>query len=230
MVGVEIARGCHQDHPGRHGGVDRLAHRPRVAGVGERHVHHPSAGDDGLVDAQGDVGVPAAAVVVEHLDRPHLGVPTDARDALGVIGGGGHDPRHVGAVPVAVIGERTVAEVAPDDDLARQVGVRGVHAGVEDGDDHVGAALREVPRHRSTHPRQAPLVDAVALVGRRRCEARVVGHRRQPDLAVDLGPFDAGVGFQPTEGAGRRSQAPRAGQNAPIHSATGRGGHGHRLG
>ena len=63
-------------------------------------------------------------------------VVADAGDAGAVVGRGGDDARHGGAVAVRVgRAVRAVEDVVPRDELAGEVGMRAVDAGVEDRDD-----------------------------------------------------------------------------------------------
>src|SRR5581483_12042714 len=100
----------------------------------QRHVDDLGAHLHGGVDALGDGEQRPRAVlggvVAQHLDGQDAGVPPDPGHAFGVVGDGGDDPGHVGAVVAHGAGVG-VGELGPDDDLARQVRVGVVHAAVE---------------------------------------------------------------------------------------------------
>ena len=100
-----------------------LAHGPLDAGSGRCHRAVPV----GIKDADGQ--------------DLHAGRGT--ADACRVVRQGGDDARHVGAMPVR-IGGRPIAYhaadvVTPLEHLTGEVGVVGLHAGVEDGDGDAGA-------------------------------------------------------------------------------------------
>ena len=83
--------------------VDRGLERGRVARVREGHVDDVGAVIDGPDDALDDVAVLAEAVRVEDGDGHDLDAgEADARDAGAVVGLGGDDPGHRGAVAVRI--------------------------------------------------------------------------------------------------------------------------------
>ncbi len=144
------------------GGVDhrREVRGGRVAvGIGD-----PLGG--GHQRAEGGV-----AVAVERLGDDH---PGPGGDPDGGAAGGPADHRADGvrAVAVVVVGRRPpVREVAPGHDLPGQVGVIGVHAGVDRADRDAAAVQPVVaPHRRRADGRQAPVAPAEAP--RRRARGR----------------------------------------------------------
>ena len=129
----------------------------------------------------------AVAGVREHPDHDELGVGGHAGHPAVVVGGGGRDAGHVGAVAVVVLGRAAAAPgvaVGADaagrgDDLAGEVLVAEVDAGVDDGDgDPVAAAGG--PGLGSADVLEAPL-EALG-------EDRVVGARWPPALRSRSAP------------------------------------------
>src|ERR1041384_8228109 len=103
-------------------------------------VHDP-------LDAGGDVGPVPGALGVHGLGHNQLRVGRHARDAFAVVLGGGDDPAHMGAVALVVLGAARalgLVTVRPDatgrlHDLAGEVLVFEVDAGVDDADPYAGA-------------------------------------------------------------------------------------------
>jgi hypothetical protein len=101
---------------------------------------------DGPDDAGGERGGGAAASA-QHGDRHHPHVPRNARRALAVVSPRGDDAGHVRAVLRALVaGVGVSGGHVPARHHAVGEGLVRVDAAVEDGDDRVGAADREVPR------------------------------------------------------------------------------------
>jgi len=112
-------------HVVRPGVVDRGLEGRREARVREGHVDDVGAVADGVHDAQDDVAVLALAGRVEDGDRHDLDAGiTDARDALAVVGRGGDDPGHGGAVAIRVgRAGRAIEDAGARDELTGQVAV-----------------------------------------------------------------------------------------------------------
>ena len=108
-----------------------------VAAGREAHSDDVGAVVDGPDDAFDDVAVLAEAVGVEHGDWHDLDAGVaDAGDAGAVVGRGGDDAGHGGAVTVGVaVAGRAVEDRGAGDEVRVEVGMGGVDAGVEDGDD-----------------------------------------------------------------------------------------------
>ena len=144
-------------------------------------------------DAVGDVGVVAAAGVVEHAHGHNFRPPRRSGDAGTVVGDGGGDARDVGAMPVGVVRRAVVVhKIVPGDELARQIGVAQIDTGIDNGDNNGSAAGADVPRGRRAHHRVRPLMTELRVV-RRRIEGVVavvgfgiaharVGAKRRRDL------------------------------------------------
>jgi hypothetical protein len=126
-------------------------------------IPEPIPAGGGQVDLGGTAAVPGQArgdqTRTGHLD--HVRVPHAAagrqqighgrgqesmKRTTGGRAGSGGDTRHVAAVPVAVGGRGHAlgGEVVPEDDLAGEVGVRGVDARIEDGDHDVWVPLQAI--------------------------------------------------------------------------------------
>src|SRR5690606_18059937 len=133
-----VARGGDDRDAAGPGVGHRLPLRLAVVGPAEGQVDDPGTGVGGVVDALGDVGVPAVALVVQRLDRQDPDRLVVAGDLDAVVRTGGDDAGDVGAVAVVVhpaaVGRHEVVEARYD--AAHQVGDRGLHAGVDDRDEH----------------------------------------------------------------------------------------------
>src|SRR5690606_7990676 len=127
---------------------------------------------EGVAPGAAGLGPGGVAVLQDDADGqdPRLGRDThDALGAAGAVSVAVDDPGHGGAVPgpgpVAGAGAEA-DQVLAGEDVAGQVGVVGVDAGVEDGDGDA-RALRGLPRLLGAHGLQAPLAGADAVrVGR----------------------------------------------------------------
>jgi hypothetical protein len=147
--------------------------RPR----GQREVDHARAGGDRGVDAAGDRAEVTAAVGVQCPDGQNPRAGGGAGDADAVAGVRGDDPAHVRPVAVGVVRVRVaVDEVGAGGDVAGQIGVRGVDAGVDHRDQHAGAG-RDGPRLRRADHVEVPLQRPQRVVRRPR------GARHQRDAA-----------------------------------------------
>ena len=162
------------DHAGDH---ERLDAGQRA----ERQVDHVGAVVDRPADAGGDV-LERAAFLVEHLDGLDLRAGRDAGDADVVVGDRGGDAGDVRAVralarlargraglPVAVAarGRAAVEERGAGHQLAAEVGMAEVDAGVDDADRRAGAG-RGRPRLRRAQLLRAPLLGEERVVARQR--------------------------------------------------------------
>ncbi len=195
---------------GHHDGAlaQRVLHRRvlaalRVGGlavVAEREVDDVGAVVGGPADAVGEgraAGALAGRVALFE-DHPHREDPDAGRDAdhpvaaLRAVAAAGDDAGHRGAVP----GPGRVAAPGPEPDhvlarehLAPQVGVVGVHAGVEHG-DRDALALGRPPGVRGVDGVQRPLLglDAVGLGHGRRRQQREAGQRAEHRERARAGP------------------------------------------
>jgi len=112
----------------------------------------------GPVDAGRDLVGVAVAAVVEHAHGEDLGTGRDRLDPDAVTGQRVDDAGDVGAVAVAVLRRVVVVdEVVPRQQLAREVRVVGLDAGVDDRDDRAGAGAHRMGGVRVDHV-QPPLV------------------------------------------------------------------------
>ena len=121
------------------------------------------------------------------VDRFHdLGLPCHAGYAQRVVGGGRRHASHRGAMAVDVGGVGVVVvEVIAGHHLRGQVGVRAVHARIQDRDDHAGA-LGGVPGGGGAHLVEVPFAAHVGIV------ADEVGGNQ----AVQFGELDMRVPVQ----------------------------------
>src|SRR5262249_13670749 len=133
------------------------------------------------------------ALGAEDLDGVDHGF-RDTDHALPVVAGRGGDPRNVGPVAVVVHRVRVVVyEVASVDDVAHEVRMLVVHAGVDHGDRGVGGRVR--PDHRGVDPVPTALQIRVGVVvvaqvlalegiGQERLDRvdRFLGVRRRPTV------------------------------------------------
>src|SRR5581483_4731112 len=164
---------------GAHGGGDH------EHGAAEAQVDDLGAVVDDPLDAGDDVGLVGGGAL-EDLGHDQPGVGGDPGDALPVVLHGGDDPGDVGAVAEVVLGRAGALQgVAVGveaarrlDDLAGEVLVAEVDAGVDDADLHAGAR-RLGPGGRGADGLEAPLpveLGVVAGLGRRRGG----GHQGEP--------------------------------------------------
>ncbi|GAA3082678.1 hypothetical protein GCM10020254_28850 [Streptomyces goshikiensis] len=129
--------------------ADGRFERVDLGGVGaaEAEVDDVGALGDGPFHAGEDAGVVAGAVVVEDLAVQEFRAGRDALERAGRAGARtGGDGGDVRAVAEVVPGVRGGGEVLFGDDLAGEVGVGGVDAGVEDGDLDACAVVSGGPR------------------------------------------------------------------------------------
>ncbi len=182
VVAALVAGGDHEQGAAGAELVDGRAHRVGAVGraAAEAHVDHLGATVDGPLHAGDDARLVAAAGVVEDLADQQLRARCDTAAA-------DRDGRDVGAVPEVVGGVAAAAEVLRGGDPAGQVGVRGVDAGVEDGDLDAGAGQPGLPGGGC-----ADLFDVR------------VGARGDPAVQPDLGlPGDAHLRLASPEGRQR---------------------------
>ena len=132
----------------------------------------------GCVDDPGDdVAVLARPVGAENCDRHHAHARvTDAGDAYAIVRRGVDDAGHPGAVTVRVgRSVRGVENRRAGNELAGEVRMRGIHAGVEHGDgrraDGNDAVVSLVPADAG----QRPLVRVLRVAGERLDVANDVG-------------------------------------------------------
>ncbi len=188
-----VAGGGHDDHTLLQGVLDGLVlggfgvRGGRVVAEGE--VDDIGAVVGGPADAVGQgvaagaagLGAGGVAVLEDHADGEDLRLGGDAEDAVVVaraVSVAGDDPGHGGAVPGpgAVAGFGAEADqVLAGEDVADQVRVAGLDAGVQDGDGDA-LALRGLPNLLRVHGLQGPLLGADAVGvgggGREEDEAR----------------------------------------------------------
>src|SRR5439155_6035876 len=111
----------------------------------------------------------AAAVrpQLHDLDGHDPAPPGGPGDALAVVGGGGGDAGHHRAVTAVVLRVVVVMNrVVPGDEAGGKVRVGGVHAAVDDGQDHQIVAGRGVPGVGEVHLLQVGgLVGVAGVVG-----------------------------------------------------------------
>ena len=198
------------------GVVDRGLEGAAEAGVAEGHVDHVRAVIDRPDGAFDDVAVLAQPVGIEdgHGHDLHAGVG-DPRDPAVVVRDGGDDPGHRGAVTVGVdVRIATGDEARARHELPGQVGVMGIDARVEHGDDRrpgrVDGSVDLVP----ADPRQRPLA-VVARVARH-------GLRGADGVALDADDArrcPAGC-RRPDEPSGTRMTASRSGAIVSTTSAS----------
>ncbi len=196
-----VARGGDDDHALLQGVLHRLVlARLGVRGVGvvaEGEVDDVGAVVGGPADAVGEgvaaggagLGAGGVAVLQDHPDGQDLRLGGDAQDAVGAAGSvavPGDDAGHGGAVPApgAVAGLGAEADhVLGGQDVAGEVRVVGLDAGVQDGDGDA-AALRGLPGLVQVEGGQGPLLgaDAVGVGGGGRQQGEGAGeqqaHRR----------------------------------------------------
>ena len=104
------------------------------------------------VEAVDDGGVMADAIGIEHGDgQDGDAVIADAGDADAVVRVGGDDAGHPGAVAVGVSGGAA-------GELAGEVRMGGIHAGVEDGHERGARGIDHAERVIPADERQGPLV------------------------------------------------------------------------
>jgi hypothetical protein len=151
------------------GGVERVAlgRADERCLAAEREVDHVGVVGARVVDAAGDVVARAAAVVAERADRHQRRAGRHALDPDPVAGRRADDPCDVGAVAVAVLR----GGVAPDNvvalaDAPRQVGVVGLHAGVDDRHHRPGSG-RDPVRGVGLDQVEVPLSGAPRVGGAR---------------------------------------------------------------
>ena len=174
------------------------------------------------------VGDPAARIAGEDLDADDLGVGGETW--RGDVAVGGDDAGHIGAVAVVILGARSLGrgvgravpggEAVLADDVAGQVGVRRVDAGIEHRRRHTGAgdAIGRVDHIRAQGVDAAVEVGAARLILVDRRDERVGGEGLE-----GVGPDDTGegrhVGVAAREGERVRRQ-PR--QNGGLGLGNGR--------
>ena len=160
----------------------------------EAHVHDARV-VGGPLHAVDDPRLLAEAVVAEHLADDQVGARGDALlDAAGGRAGAGDRRGDVGAVAVVVLGVLTRHEAGRAVDLAGQVGVSGVDAGVEHGDRGAAAVVPGGPRLRCVH-----LCDALGQV---RLHLAVEVDLRDPGGEDRLRRYDVGRRDRVPEGGG----------------------------
>ena len=142
VVGPGVARRGRDEHPAVHQRPHRRGQRVRPA-VAPRHHRHrrPLRVARDPVDPRQQRREPPRAVAVEHLHRPDLRLrrhPVQPRR---------RDPGDDGAVAVAVAG-RAVDGVERRLRAAPELGMRGVHPGVEHVDGHARAGRLRAVRGR----------------------------------------------------------------------------------
>jgi hypothetical protein len=106
---------------------------------------NPGAVIRGIADGADNVEIRAISLGVEHLEGHHFGPPGHAGDADAVVAHGGQDAGDMGAVAVIIL--RVIVlidEVIAGQEVAGQVRVPRVHAGIHQGNDH-GIALGLLP-------------------------------------------------------------------------------------
>jgi hypothetical protein len=162
-----VAGGRDKDDSLTRGIVQSVGERGGIAGATERHQNDVRAVVGRPEDAGDDVGVGAGAVGAENLDGRNVRAGVgDAGHADVVVDAGRGDAGHLGAVAVRVGVRITADEALAADDLAGQVGVGRVDAGIEDGDRRRAAnrdvAIRLVPGDLG----KGPLLSVVRVVGR----------------------------------------------------------------
>ena len=191
-----VTGGGHEDGALRPRVVDGILEVRAEAGVAEAHHDDVGAVVGGPHDTRDDVTVLTETVCIEHGDGHHAHARVrHAGDALGRhrVGSGGDDAGQPRAVAVRV-GEAVpaVEDRGAGDDLAPEVGMGRVDAGVEHGDSR-RAGGRDGPEGEvPTDLRQVPLV-LVERVGRQRF--------RLADLVL-LGPDHLRVGLVAGERGG----------------------------
>jgi hypothetical protein len=138
------------------------------------------------------------AVAVERLRNHHSGPWRDA-DGRAAGRSADHRPDGVRAVTVVVVGRRTaVGEVAPGDDLGGEVGVIGVHAGVDRADPDAATVQAVVtPDRGRADRRQAPVAPAEGP--RPPLGPGRVGRAEQPHAAVVLDARHGGIAGEPAD-------------------------------
>ncbi len=189
LVLALVAGRNHEQGAGLRGDVvDRLAERVGAVGglAAEAHVHDLRAFGGGPLHPGDDPGVVAVPVVAEHLADQQVGLRRHALPGAARARAGTGDGRgDVRAVAEVVLGAgRAAGEVLALLDLAVQVRVRRVDAGVQYGDLHAGALVPGLPGVR-----RADLRDAL------------VEHRTHLAVQPDLGDTavqraGAGAGLQ----------------------------------
>ncbi len=127
-AGLTVARGGHEGGAALIGVVGGGFQQARGDGRAQAEVNHLGpVVIHGKDNAARHADQRTAAFVVQHTHRQDLGVPGHAGDADAVVGAGGGDPGHVGAVPAAVLGIGVVAdEVIPRQQAAGKLRVRPV--------------------------------------------------------------------------------------------------------
>ena len=258
-VGVVVAgavpgRGD-DEHPGRVGGGDRVAHGLRVLGVAPGVVRDDGAVGGGVEQRLDGVGGRARPVGAHHPQRHDPRARRDAGDAEPVAGDRGDRARDVRPVPVAVLRGRVLLDEVPADDvvdvavavvvepvagdLARvppgvrgEVGVREGDAGVDDRDRHAraGGDVPGLGRVDVGVGRPGQPADRLARVveAPELAEARVVGERVEGDAAVRLDVAHVRVPLERRAG-GRAADADDARADPAEAPPGGAAGAAHRL-
>ncbi|CAM5426431.1 hypothetical protein STENM36S_08808 [Streptomyces tendae] len=122
----------------------------------------------GVAAGLAGLGAGGVAVLQDHAQGEDLGLRGDAHDAFGVSGAvsvTGDDPGHGGAVPgpgAVALARAEADQVLAGEDVAGEVGVVGLDAGVQDGDGDA-RALGGAPRLLGVHGVQGPLLGADAV-------------------------------------------------------------------
>ena len=142
--------------------IGELDARARPA---EAEVDHLRAAVDGPHDPRCDQRVVAGSLRVERLDRHDETTPADSGSADVVVRARRDDAGHRGPVSV-VVGRIGVVtdEVPARHERAAQIRMVCVHAGVDDGDDDLARALRDVPGLGEACDTQAVLLWPVRVV------------------------------------------------------------------
>jgi hypothetical protein len=213
---VGIADGRDDDHPARDGVLDRggLEWREgvplrveRVPDAAEAEVDHARAGVDGPAH-RGDLGLERDRAVGAHdLADEQLRAEGDPGRPLGVVERRDH-ARDEGPVAL-LVGGRAAADEAPcRSDPVAELGMLGVDAGVDHGDERAGERRRLRPRRERADVLEVPLA---------RIE-RVCGREREPAVVVEpLDPGDAGdAGRRPVGRDGQRAEREVLARDAAV--------------
>ena len=165
----------------------------RAGEAREGHVDHLGPGAHGFVNAGRLVRRVAVPGVVQHLEIDHLRVPSQPSNADAVVCGRSDQARYEGAVPVLVVRRGAkwpvvLADVLAHHNLADQLRMFWVNAGVQDRYERVGATSGDAPGLRGIYGLEVGLPPRV-LDRRSRPTAGVLDDYRVPGIgpAVDLG-------------------------------------------
>ena len=241
VVAAIVARRSDEDDVGGPGRIDGVLERLFIAAAAPGVVHHPSAHERGVFDGGDGVGGVAAAAVIEKFERHDAHLPADAGHADAVVALGADGAGAMRAVVMVVhriaikIREVVAVEVVHeavvvivdavardfagvDPDVVGQVGMGVIHAGVDDGDDHIAAAGVEIPGGGRINVRVGRAAGLPGVVHSPEfAEAGIVGRGDGFDAIIRLGINDPGHAVEGLQGLGHGLARRQFHQAQPRH-------------